>query len=178
MILKKLSSFYIVTKIKEHKKIKKKLLSLIKNIKKTKLVENKIVKVSHSDWRLPRNLNREYLTFFYNIVTPYMGNMAKLLNCKTWNITNGWFQDYQKNDFHGWHVHRDCNYTNVYYLNLTNKKDKTQIYNIVDKKIIDIDIEEGDLITFPASLIHRSDKLCAKNKTIISFNSNFDDPIL
>lgn len=178
MILKKLSSFYIITKIKEHKKIKKELLSLIKNVKKTKLVENSIVKVSHSDWQLPRNLDRKYLTFFYDIVTPYMNDMAKLLNCKTWNIINGWFQDYKKNDFHNWHVHRDCNYTNVYYLNLNNKKDKTQIYNIIDKDIIDIHIEEGDLITFPASLIHRSNKLHSKNKTIISFNSNFDDPIL
>ena len=38
------------------------------------------------------------------------------------------------------------------------------------------DLEEGDLLTFPAHLLHRSNKINKdKRKTIISFNSDFKD---
>ena len=46
---------------------------------------------------------------------------------------------------------------------------------LLKNKIIDSkSVEEGDIITFPASLLHRSPKnTTMKRKTIISFNSNF-----
>ena len=44
-----------------------------------------------------------------------------------------------------------------------------------ESKIIDdIDIEEGDLITFPAYIIHRSNTNTLLKKTIISYNSSFE----
>ena len=64
------------------------------------------------------------------------------------------------------------------YLELPNNEDKTDFFSILDKKIItDIDIKEGDLITFPAYILHRSNTNSMKRKTIISFNSSFDSII-
>lgn len=176
MIIKELKSFYIVNQIQEHKKNKKKLLKLIDKIPRHNLNEKIYANVNHSDWFLDKNYKREYLDFFYRIIEPYMIEMAKNLKCKTWYVTNGWFQQYVKNDFHSWHLHRGVNFSNVYYLELPDKNEKTQIFNVLDNSLVDIDVEEGDLITFPAHLIHRSKPLGDKRKTIIAFNSEFDDP--
>ena len=104
-----------------------------------------------------------------------MNTMANKLKCKSWNIYNAWYQIYKKQDTHSWHIHPDVNYTNVYYIDLPEQKIKTQLYDIIEDKIIDeIEIKEGQLFTFPAHIIHRSPiNTYDKTKTIISFNSNF-----
>ena len=56
---------------------------------------------------------------------------------------------HEKNSTHDWHVHPEVNYTNVYYLNLPDESIKTQLYDIKENKIIDIQLKEGNqLITF------------------------------
>ena len=175
MIIKKIKTFCLINKIKEHKENKDQLLNLIKKIPTTNLIENNDSKIKHSDWSLDKNFKREYLEHFYKMIEPYMIDIMKVLKCKSWQISNGWFQQYSKSDFHSWHVHPNANFTNVYYLELPDKKEKTQIYNALDNKIENFNISEGDLITFPAYLIHRSKPLNVKTKTIISFNSNFFD---
>ena len=169
-----LKSFYILTYIKEHQQNKNKLLSLINKMQLSSINNNKDV-ISKTDWNLPKEIKREYINFFYKMVTPYMDNMAVKLKCKSWNISNAWYQVYKKQDTHGWHIHENNNYTNVYYLDLPEQNIKTQLYDVKDNKIIDeIQIEEGHLFTFPAHIIHRSPpNISDKTKTIISFNSNF-----
>ena len=169
---KKLETFYIVTKIKEHKKIKNKLLSLIKEIPK-----NKYQEISHTDWTLPKEYKREYLDLFYKTISPYMDKLQLLLKEKRWSIHNGWFQQYYKNDSHDWHRHYAANFTNVYYLELPKKTMTTHVKKSMDdKRIQKIQASEGDLITFPASILHRSEKVNDNvRKTIISFNSDFHE---
>lgn len=170
MKIKEIKSFYIINEIIEHKKIKEKLLLLI-----NKLPKSKFTNISHTDWNLPREMKREYLNFFYEIINPYMNKMAEVLNEKKWIIHNGWFQQYIKNDFHDWHRHESCNFTNVYYLELPNKNMTTKLATgLSTKNIIDIKAKEGDLITFPACTLHTSKKINNESrKTIISFNSSF-----
>ena len=51
---------------------------------------------------------------------------------------------------------------------------QTQFFDMITEKIITFNVKEGDLLTFPAFMIHRSDEIKnKKRKTIISFNSNF-----
>lgn len=167
-----LKSFYIVTDIKEHKQNKEKILSLI-----DKLPKSTLDNISETDWSLPRETKREYLYFFYDMMKPYMIEMAAKLNCNGWHIDNGWYQSYKKQDTHFWHLHEKVNYTNVYYLNLPDSNIKTQLYNVMEDKIMnEIEVAEGQLLTFPANIIHRSPiNTTDKVKTIISFNSNFLD---
>jgi len=173
MIIEKFESFYIINKIYEHKIIKNKLLNFINEIPLNSI--NTInEKINHTDWTLPKNFERKYLNFFLEIINPYMIKIMKFLKTEEYKIDNIWFQQYTKNNFHNWHVHENSNYTNVYYLELPDKEMKTKILNINTNKIIEIDVQEGDVITFPAHLPHTSEIIKNdKRKTIISFNSNF-----
>ena len=168
--IKKIESFYLVTKIKEHKKIKNKLLSLI-----DKIPTNSYENISNTDWKLPKDYKREYLDLFYKIISPYMNKMQDLLQEKSWEIQNGWFQQYYKNDFHQWHRHARANFSNVFYLELPHKSMTTSIRPVLNsKKTYKIRAQEGDLITFPASMAHTSEKTNSKlRKTVIAFNSDF-----
>jgi len=164
----KLKSFYIVNKIKEHPKIKEKLLRLIKDIPRSPLND-----ISHTDWRLPSEYKREYLEFFYKSIKPYMNLISGKFKTKKWAIHNGWFQQYTIDNQHDWHIHNNANYSNVYYLELPNKNMTTKFKDI-NGEITNINAREGDLVTFPAHIIHKSDPIeYKKRKTIISFNSDF-----
>lgn len=176
MKLYDLKTFCIVTDIEEHKNNKEKLISLINKMNLNSSIE-KNEHITKTDWNLPKEVERQYLNFFYNMITPYMKKMANMLKCKTWKIDNVWYQMYKQNDYHSWHIHMYSNYTNVYYLDLPEESLKTQLYDLKDEKIIDdIEIREGQLFTFPAHIIHRSPvNTTNKEKKIISFNSNFDD---
>ena len=168
--IRKISSYYIVTKIKEHKKIKDNLLKLINDIP-----QNNYENITHTDWTLPRNYKRNYLDYFYNVIKPYMEEMKILFNEKTWEIQNGWFQQYYENDFHQWHRHAKTNFANVYYLELPKNSMTTKIKPVLNSiKTENLKAEEGDLVTFPAMFQHASIKRKSKfRKTIISFNSDF-----
>lgn len=170
-----LKSFYILTDIKEHQQNKNKLLSLI-NEMQLSTINNSNDVISKTDWNLPKETKREYINFFYKMITPYMDSMAIKLKCKSWDISNAWYQVYKEQNTHGWHIHENNNYTNVYYLNLPEQNFKTELYDVKDNKVInDIQLKEGQLFTFPANIIHRSPpNLSNKIKTIISFNSNFN----
>lgn len=178
MIIKELKSFYIVNKIKEHKDIKNKLLDLIAKIPTNNFI-TKRENILHTDWNLPKDYKRDYLDFFYQIIAPYMEDITKHLYCSNWYIRNGWFQQYKKNNEHSWHNHCEANYSNIYYLEMPDKNMRTELYNIVTKKIITLDVKEGDFLMFPAHILHRSKKLkTSKRKTIISFNSDFSEVTL
>ena len=160
----------LITKIDNYKDINKELLSLINKIPKTPLIEQE-QNISNTDWTLPKNFKREYLEYFYEIIKPYMFKLADQLNSKNWKIHNGWFQQYNKLENHKWHDHGGANFTNVYFVELPSKDLGTEILN--KEKL---NIEEGDLLTFPACYYHRSPiNQTDKRKTIISFNSDFYD---
>ena len=73
-------------------------------------------------------------------------------------------------------MHTDCQWTSVYYLDLPDLAPKTQLVSPWDNKtIIKLDIQEGDVITFPSFVIHQAPKNeNNKTKTIVSFNSDSD----
>jgi hypothetical protein len=160
----------IINKINNHSEINKNLLHLIDKIPNNPLNKDNDF-ITHTDWNLPKNFKREYVEYFLNIIKPYMEKIAINLKSKNYNIKNIWFQQYLKSNIHGWHNHPDTNFTNVYFIELPSESLATQILNH-DK----LNVKEGDLLTFPAYLYHRSPLNTSDNrKTIISFNSNFYD---
>jgi len=150
----------------------KNLLQLINEIPKTSYA-----KISHTDWELAKDTERKYARYFYDdVVKEYMEELANFHLCKNGVVHNIWFQQYYTNDEHPWHTHISTNYTNVVYLELPNNTE-TQILDPISKKIIsNIKVNEGDVLTFPGFLLHRSaENKTTKRKTIISFNSSFTD---
>ena len=77
---------------------------------------------------------------------------------------------------HKWHVHGRAHWSNVYFVELPNRDMKTQIFDIRKEKLIEYDVKEGDIISFPAMLCHSSPpNLSDERKTIIAFNTSFMD---
>ena len=171
MKLHNLKSFYITHQIKEHHIHKNILLSLINEIP-----NNSYENISHTDFNLPKEYKRKYLDYFYNnVIKDYMNNLCNILKIENWNIQEGWFQQYNKKDNHNWHAHPDCQFTNIYFLELPDIKYITELNNSCFNETIDLqNVSEGYVITFPSYILHRSIPINEDTKkTIISFNSNF-----
>jgi|TARA_R110000772_G_scaffold268291_1_gene394702 hypothetical protein len=173
MDVKVIDSFILIQKIKEYQNIKDSLLMLIDKMpdKKTDTEREKITK---SDWYIPKEHVREYGELFLKIIKPYNDNIKKFYNAKELFLKNYWYQQYTDTDHHDWHVHASCLLSNVFYIELKNKN-STLFYNNLTKQKYSYNLEEGDLITFPSSMIHKSKKNSKERKTIISYNLDFDN---
>jgi len=163
-----------ISKIKEHLKIKKIILKQIQDTPKSSFEG-----ISLTDWKTPSNIKRTYFEkTFEPVLKKYYLKISKKLYGKHSNIIkliihNYWFQIYDKNSTHVWHTHAASQFTNVYFVELKNKKYATEVFGIKN-----LNIKEGDLLTFPSYLLHRSPvNKKEERKTIISFNTSFDSLI-
>jgi hypothetical protein len=160
----------IITKTKNFNETNFKLLSLINKIPNNPLVEYND-NITHTDFNLPKSIKREYLEYFFEFIKPYFVEICAKLHSKKIKVTNAWFQQYTKNSEHDWHTHQNANFTNVYFVELPSKSLATEILNYPN-----LNLNEGDLLTFPAYYYHRSPiNLSGKRKTIISFNTSIYD---
>jgi hypothetical protein len=168
MKVKQIPCNMFICDVPKHKEHKKKLLNLIKE-----MPDNTYGPISKTDWNIEANFKRKYLDYFYsNVIRPVMNKQQKYLKARDWRIPNGWFQQYNKKSYHNWHVHEGANYTNVYFLELDSSDQATKI-KTGRNKIIEHKAEEGQVVTFPGCLLHKSEEVLKKRKTIISFNSWF-----
>lgn len=157
----------IYYKVPNFEQIKSNIINLIYKIPETPYVEG-TNKISHTDYKHEDN-KKEYVNFFIkNILPDYHNNLRKKLGVNTIHISNLWFQVYRKGDFHGRHTHEKTHFTNVFYINLPDKKLTTRI-NKPQQQVLDI--EEGTIVTFPGYFEHESPvNNSNQEKIIISFN--------
>ncbi len=169
--VKEIKCDFIISEVPDHPKHKSMLLDLIDKIPNNPyLMEGE--EVSKTDWNLPLAFERKYLEYFYSRVAKnIMDQQQKYFKAKKWEIRNGWFQQYQEGSSHVYHSHPNVNFTNVYFLELPDKQFKTSLK--IKEKEYDYEVKEGQLITFPAHILHTSKKNSTFRKTIISFNTNF-----
>jgi len=165
----------LIDKFSQHDLYKDRLLKYFDdyNIAKNNYGDDNITKF---DWHISTDFNREWVKMIYEDLHKHFLKYANHLGFGICNINNLWFQQYNKNSTHQWHIHGD-NYTGVYYVNFNKDCAKTRLLDsYLKKNYIDIEAEEGDIIFFPAVVIHRA---LVQNtnflKTIISFNVNFDE---
>ena len=160
-----LSPSIFVNKIADHNKHKAVLLDYFS----TK--SNKVENISNSDWYDADKMDREWIKYFKdNVINQVQNTMLDDRHAMKMTIHNIWFQQYEQNDDHGWHTHTESHFTNVYFLELPDTNMKTEILGEED-----VEAKEGDLITFPAYLFHRSKiNTSNKRKTVISFNTSFN----
>ena len=167
MNIKTIPGEFIIYDVPDHTKHKDILLKLI-----DKIPTNPYEGVSKTDWNLPTDFEREYAKYFYSKITPlHSTDLVKYFKSKKCDITNIWFQQYKENSSHHYHSHPRANFTNVYFLELPDEQFKTSIK--IKEKEYAYEAKEGQIITFPAYLLHTSKENGSLRKTIISFNSNF-----
>ena len=169
----------IVNRIEEHDKHKPILLDKIALFQRN---NETFTKMTHSvdmytDWQLPRDVKREYWTYFRSLIEPTMDKIAHTIgfidSTYKWRIGAWWFQQYLEGGTHDWHNHPRTHFANCYFLELPDEQYITEIIG-ANGKICKIHAIEGDIITFPAWMKHRSRPNGKERKTVIAFNSNYE----
>ena len=170
--IKQINSYILVQKIEEHKDIKDKMISLINKMPDDK-INTEFESIKKSDYHIPREHKREYGDLFLKVIKKYNENIKKFYNAEEFWIINYWYQQYNESDYHKWHVHSNSLLSSVYYVELENKN-STVFYDNMTKQEYKFDLNEGDLITFPSMIAHKSQSNFKSRKTIISYNTNFN----
>lgn len=127
--------------------------------------------ITKTDWNIPNNVLRTYFDpikpFINDVYYPFF---QKKLGATGIRINNLWFQQYENQATHDWHCHPGTHFSNIYYLEFPKGASKTEFK--IDNEIVTFDVKEGDLLTFPGWLSHRSAPIADNlRKTVIVFNS-------
>jgi len=145
------------------------------SIKANLTYDNKVYKPLQTDFFLPSKLKRPYIEYFCSdVIMPTVESVGKSLRLEPFDfkIHGLWFQQYSESGEHSWHNHPTCQFTNVYYLEMPEDEYKTEVVGL-DGKLIEYTAKEGDLLTIPSWMMHRSKPNGTKRKTIIAFNSSY-----
>jgi hypothetical protein len=163
----------IKNKFKYHEQLKEQILKSIDGSPGNSLIEENDI-IDKTDWNISNNVPRPYL----DVLTPYLLEHLKehylIFGASSFQIHNFWFQQYKKTCTHDWHTHQSAQLTNIYYLELPKNAPKTEILNPLNlNDVISLDVAEGDIITLPAFVYHRSPPVEENlRKTVISFNTS------
>lgn len=171
-------SVFLKTKFKDHNKYKKQVLDLIKKSgdnswdNKDSYFNDKLVK---TDWPKANNWERPWTKLIGQILHQELTKLAQHMGYRGIILHKLWYQRYAYGDTHNWHIHA-ANYTGAYFLESNKKHSTTEFLYPNDlNNSFTLEIEEGDIVFFPCSVIHRSAaSKSKKNKTIISWNLDFD----
>jgi len=185
---------YYVTKVKNHRVNKERLLSKISERQKSyrtfdaKLPDGKDHPYSHisnTDYDLVESgIPRDWFTI--SLSEKDRSNYIKFL-CREFNVNESqvkldrmWFNQYLPNSGsdHPFHIHAggpiSAQFTNIYYLELKDKSLRTILKHPTTGKEIVPNVGEGQILTFNANIEHRSPRNWTDTrKTVISFNTRF-----
>jgi len=165
------------THVLNHSDIKGEILSAIATLGIHSVVMDH-EKISNTDWHINPNLNgsfknKKYVDLVRPIIDSHNVAVQQKLQLEFCDVNRIWFQQYLAGDFHGWHVHGRCMFSNVYYVELPSSTSKTTFRHFGQEFVIDV--EEGDILTFPSFLQHCSKPSNSESrKTIIAFNTDFE----
>ncbi len=159
-----------MTKVLNHDQIKKEILQAIK-LQGSYSFINDAQCISNTDWHLSSSFNRPYIEVTRFVILEHLENLRKHFNYDAVKLTNYWFQQYKKGDYHSEHTHSGCSFSNIYYVDLDKNSPKTNFS--YKGKFYSVDVEEGNILTFPSFLIHFSPENKSNHiKTVISFNAD------
>ena len=163
------------TKLVDHSLIKNRILNEIKlsthyeNI--DNLSEYSSYKVSRADMDLCGDLNRSWVKMLIPNLSLSINEMLSNMAYNGFEINEMWYHQYVKGDTYGWHIHED-QYAGIYYLEFGKSSGKTQMCSPYSFKSMNINAKEGDVVIFPAHLMHRALPNSDERKTVVSFNFN------
>jgi len=172
-MLSSISIPYTVLHFQAHKIIKELLLGEIESISLNPLraYDHEIFK---SDWANQHNISLKYQEILKPHLVESLSVVSKEFGFDKFTIHELWFQQYLQNNSHTWHNHSGCQFTCIYYLELSELAPPTQFINPIDKTIFQINVIEGDILIMPSVIVHQSPVVSTDcRKTIISFNMSF-----
>ena len=72
--------------------------------------------ISKTDWKVPREVKRNYMDYFLEITVPIYKQITEELSYGEFKIDNVWFQQYYHNKYHEWHIHPETHMSNILYV--------------------------------------------------------------
>lgn len=171
---KLLECFYTISKFSDHEQIRDNLLDLLSNSNYTSPKHPQSeVDITKCDWNVAQDFHRPWVEYLKDKLLQHMLEVYKNVGYDGYTLHEIWFQQYLTGSGHGWHTHSG-NFTQVYYLEMPEDAPKTQLVSPFDQKtIIEVDVQEGDIISFPSFVIHKGPQNnSTKQKTIISYNTS------
>ena len=155
--------------VPNHAEVKHQLLDGIRAMGTHSFIEG-LDKISNTDWHLKPDCYRPYFQHLHPIVTPHLRTIGQRVGVPEGilNMSGYWFQQYLEGDYHGWHIHENSVFSNVYYVDLPEGASKTSFK--LGGKEFEVPVKEGQILTFPSCFLHCSKPNSAGIKTIISFN--------
>lgn len=127
--------------------------------------------ISKTDWKVPREVKRNYMDYFLDIIVPVYKQITEELSYGEFKIDNVWFQQYYHNKYHEWHIHPETHMSNILYVEVP-KGSETEIYDPIKNKVTKMKVKEGDVLAMPAYVWHRSPpNPSKKRKSVLVFNS-------
>lgn len=161
---------FFITSVSNHKVVKKSILKAIEE-QGCYGFKNKAQQISNTDWHLSPSFPRPYIEIAGSIIVGHLDMLKDYFGYDAVTLKNYWFQQYGKGDHHSEHTHSSCNFSSIYYVDLGRGTPKTNF--VFRGKIYSLDVNEGDILTFPSFLIHFSpENKVSHTKTVISFNSD------
>lgn len=159
----------LIDSVKNHQEIRNKLLVEIENAHgEVSKHPQQFELISKTDWVLEEVRERTWIQLFWPHLTNALKNMIQHLRFNSVDIKTIWYQQYQQNDTHGWHIHGQSQYSGIYYLEYENTPTQIRLNN---DRIQDIEVSEGDIVIMPTYIIHRCPPVKNnKRRTIIAFN--------
>lgn len=163
-----IKDFCIISKIKNFEEIKQRILTDLDNRAKNFF---KHKNSSHiTDFHLhDRFKNHSYVEHLKESFNLHFEKINKEMNYMNVEISDVWFQQYLDNDSHNLHNHPNATFTNIAYIELSDKFQST----IINFKGIEykLDSNEGEIISFPGFFNHRSPVNNNQRKTVIVVNT-------
>ena len=154
-----------------HSIIKDDILDKIASMGKCSMIESNYQSISNTDWHLDKNTSRPYYDIVEPIIIHHNEEIRQLLGYSRIRVINYWYQQYERGDFHKWHNHPACVFSNVYYVSLSDNNPKTTFSYLGEE--FSIPVHEGMILTFPGYLIHKSGENTTDDiKTVIAWNSD------
>ena len=167
---------YMVRKMPNHESLKPVMLSMIESAQSEskKDPSNNLEQISKYDFSLLDN-ERPWASLIVEYINGFMATLPDSILHTGVDMRGIWFQQYENGDFHHWHHHAGSNFAGIYYLELPDQNCATEFVEPFNTSIVRrFNVSEGDVVLFPASLIHRSPKNDSnQRKTVIAFNFDF-----
>ncbi len=164
-----IKDFCVISKIKNFEEIKHKILTDLDNRPKH-LVRWKNFSYITDFHLADRFKNHSYVENLKESFDVHFEKINKEMNYKVVEIGSIWFQQYENNHLHSLHNHSNVTFTNIAYIELSNKSQGT----VINFKDIDyqIDCNEGEIVSFPGFFNHRSsENIFNQRKTVIVVNT-------
>ena len=162
-----------IGKLAEHDRIRDRVLQHIEGQDfKPYAVETSYI--SRCDYESPDGVERAYLRFVRDPIQRHVKRVMRSYGYRSLRIYNFFFQQYETDSRHDWHVHLETQWVGVYYVELPRTTPRTEYLSMTEgtvKAVRTLPCREGDVVLFPSFVIHRAPPNPSREtKTIISFN--------